>query len=281
MAAKHKFLVVDGYPKESRDQFNDVGMTLAGELYAGMLKRRLPDADYEIWYSSDPGVPSPTDEQIADLSGILWPGCNLTVYHDDPRVHCHLDLARRAFEIGTPGFGSCWAIQVAAYAAGGEVKPSLKGREMGVGQKLHLTEAGKVHPMFADKPEVYSHFMSHDDEVTRLPEGATRLAGNDWSTIQAAEIKHKEGTFWGVQYHPEYNLKEMARLILARTKKLISLGYFADEDDAKVYANKMEALHNEPDRKDLRWQLKIDDDVINPDIREREFINWLNYVTKT
>lgn len=280
MAGKHKFLVVDGYPKESRDQFNEVGMTLAGELYAGMLKRRMPDADYEIWYSSDPGVASPTDEQIADLSGILWPGCNLTVYHDDPRVHCHLDLARRAFEIGTPGFGSCWAIQVAAYAAGGEVKPSPKGREMGVGQKLRVTEAGKAHPMFADKPEVYSHFMSHDDEVTRLPEGATLLAGNDWSAIQAAELKHKKGTFWGVQYHPEYNLKEMARLILARTKKLISLGYFQDEDDAKAYANKMEALHNEPDRKDLRWQLKIDDDVINPDIREREFINWLNYVTK-
>jgi hypothetical protein len=90
--------------------------------------------------------------------------------------------------------------------------------------------------------------MSHDDEVTRLPEGATLLAGNDWSAIQAAEIKHKKGTFWGVQYHPEYNLHEMARLILARQKKLMQLGYFRDEEDAKAYATSWR-LHEEPTAK--------------------------------
>lgn len=280
MASKHKFLIVDGYPKESRDQFNDVGMTLAGNLYARLLTKHLPDAEYDIWFSSDPGVPTPSDEQIADLSGILWPGCNLTVYHDDPRVYAHLDLARRAFEIGTPGFGSCWAIQVAAYAAGGEVKASPKGREMGVGQKVRLTEAGKTHPMFEGKPEVYDHFMSHDDEVTRLPEGGTLLAGNDWSSVQAAEIKHKNGTFWGVQYHPEYDLHEMARLILARQKKLMQLGYFRDEADVTAYVDKLEALYEDPTRKDLRWQLKIDDDILDDSIREREFSNFLKHVVK-
>lgn len=278
MAGKHRFLIVDGYPKESRDQFNEVGMTLAGELYAGMLTRNLPGADYDIWYSSDPGAPSITDEQISDYAAVLWPGCNLTVYHDDPRVHAHLDLARRCYVIGTPAFGSCWAIQVATYAAGGEVAVSPKGREMGVGQKLHLTEAGKTHPMMEGKPEVYSHFMSHDDEVTRLPAGATLLASNDWSHVQAAEIRHERGVFWGVQYHPEYNLLELARLIIARQAKLIKLGYFLDETDVRAYVDKLEALYADPTRKDLRWQLKIDDDVLDPAIREREFVNFLKHV---
>lgn len=278
MAGKHRFLIVDGYPKESRDQFNEVGMTLAGELYAGMLTRNLPGADYDIWYSSDPGAPSITDEQISDYAAVLWPGCNLTVYHDDPRVHAHLDLARRCYTIGTPAFGSCWAIQVATYAAGGEVAVSPKGREMGVGQKLHLTDAGKTHPMMEGKPEVYSHFMSHDDEVTRLPAGATLLASNDWSHVQAAEIRHERGVFWGVQYHPEYNLLELARLIIARQAKLIKLGYFLDETDVRAYVDKLEALYADPTRKDLRWQLKIDDDVLDPAIREREFVNFLKHV---
>jgi len=278
MASKHRFLIVDGYPKESRDQFNEVGMTLAGELYAGLLTRNAPGAEYEIWYSSDPGAQKITDEQIADFSAVLWPGCNLTVYHDDPRVHAHLDLAKRCYQIGTPGFGSCWAIQVATHAAGGEVKVCPKGREMGIGQKLQVSDAGRTHPMFEGKPAVFSHFMSHDDEVTRLPEGSTLLAGNDWSAIQAAEIKHEKGVFWGVQYHPEYNLHELARLILARQKKLMSLGYFRDEADVEAYVNKLEALHDDPTRKDLRWQLKIDDDVIDPSIREREFVNFLKHV---
>lgn len=278
MARKHRFLIVDGYPKESRDQFNEVGMTLAGELYSELLMRNLPEAEYEIWYSSDPGAPKITDEQIADFSAVLWPGCNLTVYHDDPRVHAHLDLARRCFASGTPGFGSCWAIQVAAFAAGGEVKVCPKGREMGIGQKLQVSEAGRSHPMFDGKPPVYSHFMSHDDEVTRLPEGSILLAGNDWSAIQAAEIRHEKGVFWGVQYHPEYNLHELARLILARQKKLMALGYFRDEADVQTYVEKLEALHTDPTRKDLRWQLKIDDDVLDPSIREREFVNFLKHV---
>jgi len=273
---KH-FLIVDGYPKESRDQFREVGMRLAWELYRDLLLKHLPDATFDVWLSSD-GEPAPTNEQLAQYAGVLWPGCNLTVYHDDPRVHCHLDLATRSFEVGTPGFGSCWAIQVAAFAAGGEVRACPKGREMGIGQKLALTEAGKAHPMFEGKPAVYTHFMSHDDEVTRLPEGSTLLASNDWSAVQAAEIRFKNGIFWGVQYHPEYDLRELARLIMARKQKLIQIGYFRDETDVAAYVEKLEALFHEPDRKDLRWQLKIDDDVLDEHLRELEFANWLKHI---
>lgn len=272
------FLIVDGYSPESREQFREVGMTLAGELYAKLLKKYLPEAHYDIWYSSDPGAAGISDEQVADCAGILWPGCNLTVYHDDPRVHRHLDLMRRQFEAGVPGFGSCWAIQVATVVAGGAVAASPKGREMGMADKIMLTEEGKRHPMMAGKPVVYSAFVSHDDEVTRLPEGAVLLAGNAWSAVQAAEIRHAGTSFWATQYHPEYDLGEMAALILARIPKLVKLGYFRDEADARAYAGRMSALAAEPQRKDLRWQMKIDDDVLDDGIRECEFRNWIRQV---
>lgn len=278
MSNRYKFLIVDGYPRESRDQFTEVGMTWAGELYRKLLLKYLPDAQTDIWYSSDPGVGPVTDEQLSDYDGVLWPGCNLTVYHDDPRVHSHLDLARRSFEAGTPAFGSCWAIQVATSVAGGKVEPHPQGREMGIAVKIRLSEAGERHPMFEGKPEVYSHFVSHDDQVTVLPEGSTRLAGNYWSHVQAAEVKHKNGIFWGVQYHPEYDLHEVARLILAREPRLIKQGLFRDHDDLVDYVNKLEALHEDPARTDLRWQLKIDDDVLDASIRECEFRNWLKHL---
>ncbi|MBI2433221.1 MAG: type 1 glutamine amidotransferase [Candidatus Hydrogenedentes bacterium] len=275
-----RFLVVDGYPKESREQFKQVGMTLAGQLYADLLKKYLPEAEYDLWYSSDPGVPKVSDEQLSDYAGILWPGCNLTIYHDDPRVHAHLELAARAYEAGVPGFGSCWAIQVAAKVAGGEVAAHPKGREMGIATKIRLTDEAKQHPMFEGKPEVYSHFVSHDDEVTRLPAGATRLAGNDWSRVQAIAVKHKQGVFWATQYHPEYNLHEMARLIVAREPRLVKQGLFRDHDDLMAYVDKLETLYEHPDRTDLRWQLKIDDDILSDDIRECEFRNWIKHVIR-
>jgi GMP synthase (glutamine-hydrolysing) len=40
----------------------------------------------------------------------------------------------------------------------------------------------------------------------------------------------------------------------------------------------MEALHAEPQRKDLRWQLVIDDDVLDPHIRTIEFRNWIQHL---
>lgn len=273
-----RFLIVDGYPLESREQFRQVGMTLAGELYARLLKKCLPEADYEIWYSSDPGAPKYTDEQLADFDGVLWPGCNLTIYHDDPRVHAHLDLAARSFEVGVPAFGSCWAIQLAAKVAGGEVAAHPRGREMGLALKIRLTDEARQHPMFEGKPEVFSHFVSHDDEVVRLPEGGTRLAGNDWSRVQAIEVKYKKGLFWATQYHPEYDLHEVARLILAREPRLIKQGLFRGHDDLVEYVNKLEALFEDPSRADLRWQLKIDDDVLADEIRECEFRNWIKHV---
>ncbi len=278
MAKAPRFLIPDGYSKESREQFEAVGMKLAGELYGELLVKRLPGAEYDIWLSSDPGVERISDEQLADYAGVIWPGCNLTIYHDDPRVHNHLDLVKRAYAAGVPQFGSCWAIQLATTVAGGRTEAHPKGREMGAAMNIRLNEDGKQHPMMQGKPEVYSHFVSHDDHVVELPEGATLLAGNDWSRVHAVAVEYQNGVFWATQYHPEYNLHEMAALIRAREPKLVKQGLFRDHDDLVAYANKLDALYEDPTRKDLRWQLKIDDDLIEDDIRECEFVNWIKHV---
>ncbi len=91
-----KFIILDGYPKESREQFDEVGMTRAGKLYARMLLKYLPDAKYDIFYSSDPGVTLPDAGGVKEYDGVLWPGCNLTVYHDhDERVRKWWSCAMR------------------------------------------------------------------------------------------------------------------------------------------------------------------------------------------
>jgi len=277
MPSGPRFLIVDGYPKESREQFRQVGMRLAWELYRDMLVAYLPDAQYDIWLSSDPGSQIPTKEDLEKYVGILWPGCNLTVYHfDDPRVACHLELARRAYEVGVPAFGTCWGIQLAVVAAGGEVGPNPKGREMGIGRKIRLTEAGLKHPMYDGKPPVFDGFVSHDDEVKKLPDCATHLAANDFSEIHAVSVTYQRGTFWGIQYHPEYDLHEMARLIVAREDRLIKHGFFRDHADLTAYVDRLEELSANPDCKHLRWQLGIDDNILSTPIRQREFINWID-----
>jgi len=278
MSSTLRFLIIDGYPKASRDELDRAGMKQAWLLYAEMLKKYLPGAEYVAWFPSDDPIP-PDGLGPEHYAGILWTGCNLTIYDSgDARVTLQIDFAKRSYETGTPGFGTCWGIQMAAAAAGGEVRANPRGREMGLARKIRLTPGGLRHPMFEGKPAVYGGFISHLDEITQLPPGAALLASNDFTHVQAIEVKHRKGVFWATQYHPEYDLHEMARLITAREPKLVPEGFFRDHQDLAQYVEKLETLHRHPDRKDLRWQLDIDDDVLSDQVRQVEFRNWINKI---
>ncbi len=271
-----RFLIIDGYPMASRDEFDRAGMQHAWRLYADMLQAHLPEAGYEVWLPSDTAEP-PAGLGPEHYQGILWTGCNLTIYHThEDRVTRQIEFAKQAYAVGTPGYGSCWGLQMAAAAAGGEVKANPLGREMGLARKIRLTPEGGAHPFLAGKPPVYSGFISHVDEVTGLPPGAAILASNDFTRVQAIAVEHEKGAFWAVQYHPEYDLHEMARLIVAREHKLVPEGFFEGHEDLTAYVARLEALAKDPDRKDLRWQLSIDDDVLDATVRQVEFHNWLH-----
>jgi len=129
--------------------------------------------------------------------------------------------------------------------------------------------------MYEGKPLVFDGFISHDDEITKLPEGGECLATNEFTKVQSVVVKHKKGVFWAPQYHPEYDLYEMAKLIMAREEKLIKQGYFKSHEDLMTYSNDLEEIFKDNSRKDLRWKYVIEDDVVDDSIRHTEFINWL------
>ncbi|MSO84687.1 MAG: type 1 glutamine amidotransferase [Rhodospirillales bacterium] len=275
MPASLRLLVIDGYTRAAREELRAGGAGVAGELYAAMLKRILPSVRCDILYPSDPDATLPTGQALSGYDGIAWTGCSLTVYHDTPEVRGQIELARAGFAVQVPSFGSCWAAQIAVVAAGGIVSANPRGREMGVARKIALTAEGRGHPMYAGKASVFDAFISHDDEITHLPPGAVLLASNAFSRVQAVSVVHQGGVFWGLQYHPEYDLREMARLSWCRIEKLVKRGFFKDRAAAEAYIRLLEALHQDPARKDIAWLLGIDDDVMNTDVRTLEVRNWI------
>ncbi len=270
-----RYLIIEGYARDARDKLERCGMSLASQLYAEMLLAWQPGAVYDIFMPCDEGTSLP--RPLADYDGVLWTGTSLTIFEfDDPRVARMIDLGKAIFEVGVPSFGTCWGVQMAAVAAGGEVTRSPLGREMGVARKIALTDAGRLHPFMVGKPQVFEAFISHYDEVTSVPEGGVVLAGNRYARVQAMAVRHANGEFWATQYHVEYTLHEMSRLLIARENRLLPEGFFREREELLAMANNMAALAAEPDRKDLRWQLAIDDDLLDPAIRQVEFGNWLS-----
>ena len=162
--------------------------------------------------------------------------------------------------------------------AGGEAAVNPRGREWGIARDIQLTDAARTSPMLEEKPAVFDAFIMHLDEVTSLPEGTSLLATNTNSPVQTAVIEDGAASFWSTQYHPEYNLPEMARLIAARARALVRDGLFPDESAVAAYAAKMMELFANPDSAELRAELDAGDDIIDPQIREVELRNWLRFI---
>ena len=167
---------------------------------------------------------------------------------------------------------------MAAQVEGGQVEVNPRGREWGVARGIEINDSGRESPMLAGKPDVFDGFIMHLDEVVRLPDSTDSLAGNSHTPIQAAIFNRGSSSYWATQYHPEYNLYEMGRLIAARAEALVREGHFPDEEAVAAHARDMIALHNDPTNQILRDSLDIGDDIIDPQIRELELRNWLRFI---
>jgi GMP synthase (glutamine-hydrolysing) len=235
-----------------------------------------PGSECEVVFPSDTGVGLPDAVLLKAFDGVAWTGCSLCINDDCAEVRRQIEFAGLVFRQGIPSFGSCWAAQIAVAAAGGRVQANPHGREMGIARKIRLTPEGRAHPMYVGKPSVFDGFTSHDDEITHLPPGAVALSGNAWTLVQSVSVSRHGGEFWGLQYHPEYDLHELARLTFCRIDRLLQHGFFRCRDDALHYIELVETLHRDPARKDIAWLLGIDADVMDEGVRWTEVRNWVN-----
>jgi GMP synthase (glutamine-hydrolysing) len=273
-------IVLDAYAPEGRTALRDAGGTEAGELYRRMLENCAREAELEvtveILYPADPRPDLPTPSELRERDGMAWTGSSLTILRpDDPRVRNQVEFARQAFVAGVPSFGSCWAAQLAVVAGGGRCAQSPRGREFGIAREIQLTTEGKAHPLFEGKAARYDGFTSHQDEVTQLCDGSSILASNEWSRVQAVSVDCNAGRFWAVQYHPEYDLHEVASLCRLRKSELVTQGVFEDATAANFYIDCLEGLHRSPHSRDLAEALQVGEDLLDEKLRTRETLNWL------
>jgi GMP synthase (glutamine-hydrolysing) len=269
-------LVLDAYAPEGRAALRGAGATEAGRLYERMLRGLAPDAVIDVAYPADPDPQLPSGVALADYDGLCWTGSSLTIHAaGDARVQRQLAFARSVYDAAVPSFGSCWAAQLSVVAAGGSCAANPKGREFGVARAITLTDAGRAHPLYRDKPARFDAFTSHADHVVELCDGAELLASNAWSRVQALDVARDRGRFWAVQYHPEYDAHEIASLCRLRRAELLAQGSFANDAEVDAYIANLEALHADPSRADLAATLGITPALLDPQQRSIEARNWL------
>jgi GMP synthase (glutamine-hydrolysing) len=272
-----RFLVVDGNPIERRAAHErDYGKS-PGNAYGDTLLASAPHGSiYDICYPADPGANLPLGASIAEYDGVALTGSSLNLWNREPAVERQVELAREIFKSRTAFFGSCWGVQIACVAAGGEVQRNPAGREIGFARNIVLTDAGRVHPLLAGRPSAYDAPAIHLDIITLPSTDCTVLASNGLTPVQAAEIQHDGGIFWGIQYHPEFTLTEMATILRRLADGMVTEGFVRTREDAISYADDLTTLDDNRDRIDLAWRLGLDSEVLNDDRRVSEIRNWIN-----
>lgn len=270
-----RLLLLEGNTADKRARARELGVRNSSEIYALAIAAHFPAFELDVLNGADPGEAIPQSRTWADYDGIVITGSSLHAYDTDFAVTNQIALVAQAAEHGLPIFGSCWGLQIAAVAAGGEVGLSPRGREVGFARKIALNEQGREHPMFAGKQAVFDAPCIHYDEVVRLPDNATLLASNRHSAVQAAVIPLGRSEVWAVQYHPEFDLGQIVQLYTLYADDMVAQGFFADTAELVAYRDRLAALAADGSRADLAWQLGVDEDLTDDKVRRAEITSWI------
>ena len=193
--------------------------------------------DYETWFiralGGDPshftvvnpqkGEPFPDPARCA---AVIATASTASVLERRPWMTDTGSFLLKAAEQGVPVLGVGFGHQLLADALGGQVQKSPKGREFGT-VDVTLTADGERHPLFRGLIGTVTFQTSHEDEVVALPPGATLLAGNAHTPIQAFQ---SGGLLFGVQFAPELWLEPIKAL--ADERRLTAQHFRATEAPA-------------------------------------------------
>lgn len=270
-----KILIVEGNVEEARDKSVAMGSLTQSDLYLKTLNMLADDLQCTIAYPADEGAELPAP---ADFDGVVWTGSALNIYDGGPAIDGQVDYMKRGYDQNSRIFGSCWGLQVATLAAGGIVVANEKGREIGIARDIEINEDGLSHPLYAGKPRTFDAVAVHLDHVAVLPPGSCVLASNDMSQVQAVEIRQGGSVFWGVQYHPEFDLDYISVIIRKYQSELIAEGISKDSADVARWADGLAAAQHEGDTGDLKSRYHLGSDVLDADVRLLELANWLAWL---
>ncbi|MBI3618852.1 glutamine-hydrolyzing GMP synthase [Candidatus Peregrinibacteria bacterium] len=178
------------HPKTHTDPIHPGSIVIldCGGQYAHLIANRVRrlGAYSEIRIAETPA------EELRGAAGIILSGGPQSVYEKgspqaDPKI----------FDLGIPILGLCYGHQWIAHALGGEVTPGTV-KEYG---RTDIDVFNRESPLFQNLPQFLTVWMSHGDEVTKLPEGFTHLARSQSSPIAA--MGDEKRRIFGLQFHVE------------------------------------------------------------------------------
>ena len=163
-----------------------------GDIFLDLLRPAFPDWSLPVYDVVEQRYPDSLD----DIDAVVITGSPASVYDNEPWISKLLDATREVAGRNIPIIGICFGHQVLAEALGGKVSRADVGWGLGI-KPVDFEQREWMKPYRATLN--LSHI--HQDQVTQLPEGAERLAGDSFCPNAAFVIGKRA---FAVQGHPEF-----------------------------------------------------------------------------
>ena len=170
-----------------------------GSQYNQLIVRRIRELGVyaELMHPEDLDL-----NQLEDVIGIILSGGPNSVYDAGAPT-----LPLPLFDLNIPILGICYGMQLISYKLGGIVTAHEK-KEYGLTEIEIKSDSDLTHGL----PKAFSVWMSHGDQVTKLPDGFVSLASS--KTTEHAMMKHEKKPIYGIQFHPEVRHTEHGTTLL-------------------------------------------------------------------
>ena len=140
------------------------------------------------------------------VKGIILSGGPLNVYQINK-----YSFDKRIIQKGVPVLGICFGHQIISKLNGGKVKQS-KYREFGLASISKKNNSLLIKNLFKKKKTI-KVWMSHADQVSKLPKNFKVIASSENSKFAVVENKLKN--YYGVQFHPEVTHTENGKKLIS------------------------------------------------------------------
>ncbi|MBY6142167.1 gamma-glutamyl-gamma-aminobutyrate hydrolase family protein [Leisingera daeponensis] len=260
-----KILIVESNSPEVVDHRRARNLPVASTYYEAALRANAEHLSVAV---AEPYRTPLSQSDLETADGVVLTGAGVPWSVEATEARVLREAGELVLKAGLPVIGSCNGLQLAALLLGGKVGTCRKGMEIGLARNIRMTPDGRTHPMMATRSDGYCVPCVHRDEVQELPPGATLMAYNDHSQVQAMVYDVNGVDFWGMQYHPEMPISSIADSVSDETSIFMNASSLVS--DLRIAETDLDAA----------TRLGGKSEELSEKARTAEIANWLAHVQK-